>query len=201
MKAFEGLMLNFNFKYLALCGIIAPLIAYTFIALAIMQMPQFSWTQNALSDLGVWKNSALTFNLGLMLAALIQITFAASLCRYFNKPLGRIGVIIYLISSIALLLIGVYPESAGRIHFYVALSFFTLAPIYLIFLAASLIKECGEFSFGIITIFLAILAILPWLLYLQVLNVSGVAIPELLSTIPASIWNITTAIKLYRKAS
>ena len=40
-------------KISGVCGTIAPIVAFTFILLAILNFPQFSWTENALSDLGV----------------------------------------------------------------------------------------------------------------------------------------------------
>ncbi|MCS7385186.1 MAG: DUF998 domain-containing protein [archaeon GB-1867-005] len=186
-------------KYFAICGFIAPAIAYSSIALAIMQMPHFSWFKNALSDLGVWKSSAYIFNFGLILAGAIQIIFTFSLSNYFNGLIGVIGSTFYFASSTSLALIGVFPESAGRIHFYVSLSFFTLTPISLIFFAISLIKECREIKLGAATLILAVLAIFPWLIPWKTYGIHGVAIPELLSSISASIWNIHTALKLYRR--
>jgi len=40
-------------KISGVSGIVTPIVAFTFISLAIVYSPQFSWTENALSDLGV----------------------------------------------------------------------------------------------------------------------------------------------------
>ncbi len=181
---------------LLLLGIISPITAYTSISLAIINAPWFSWRKNALSDLGVWGNSAIIFNSGLMISAITQIAFIVGLSLHYTKALSRAGSAVYLLASIMLFLIGLYPESAGKIHFYVSLLFFILTPTSLIVLSASLIKEYGFIRFGLATLLIAILSFSPWLIPWRSLDVRGVAIPELLSTIPVSAWNIYVALKL-----
>ncbi len=187
-----------KFKFLILCGIFSPLIAYSSIALAILNMPHFSWIRNALSDLGVWRDSANIFNYGLMISAIIQLLFIFGLGIVYRRILIRIGLIFYAIATMFLFLIGFYPESVGRIHFYVSFLFFILTPLSLIVTSTFLIKEYREIKFGIITLLLAFSSYIPWLFPWKAMNISGIAIPELLSTIPISIWNIYNSILIIK---
>ncbi|MEM4733673.1 MAG: hypothetical protein QXD70_04005, partial [Candidatus Bathyarchaeia archaeon] len=52
-------------KISGICGLLTPLMAFSCIFLAIYFAPEFSWTHNALSDLGVMPGvTAALFNYG-----------------------------------------------------------------------------------------------------------------------------------------
>jgi len=88
---------------------------------------------------------ATLFNSGLIIGALLDIIFAVGLMQILQKRIiGFIGAFIFLLADISLFAIGVFPETAGRIHFYVSVAFFSLFPISMLLIGASMIKETSE---------------------------------------------------------
>jgi len=76
-----------------LCGVIVPVVAFSCIFIAISLSPWFSWTENALSDLGVG-GAAWVFNSGLMVGGILTMVFAVGLWAAFRKrSLGRVGAV------------------------------------------------------------------------------------------------------------
>ena len=59
----------------ALFGVVGPLVAYFFIGLSIILSPWFSWSTDALSDLGhsVKSDVASLYNFGLLLAGFLLV--------------------------------------------------------------------------------------------------------------------------------
>src|SRR3972149_1819637 len=83
-------------------GILAPLFGFIFVGLAIASYPQFSWVDNALSDLGVvpGATSAL-FNFGLYLSGLFFFIFSAGLGAHPGGRMGgNIGGAIFVLASL-----------------------------------------------------------------------------------------------------
>jgi len=192
-------------KIAGLCGIIAPLVALLFISLAISNsLSWFSWTENALSDLAGTKataTAAVSFNSGLIIGAVLGIIFAAGLMQIlWKRVLGFIGAFIFALAVISLFAIGVFPETAGHIHLYVSVAFFTLFPISLFFIGTSMIKESSERTLGFATILFGIFAVMsaaPIILA----RVDDVGVHELLVALSGSVWAIVFGIKLYRQSS
>jgi len=183
-------------KFALLCGVISPLISLSFIALAIAYTPRFNWFTWALSDLGVHE-AALIFNPGLIIGGILAITFAIGLMQVLRKQvLGLVGAFTLVLSSINLCAIGVFPESAGRIHFYVSLAFFVLLAISLLLIGASLIQESSQRYLGLFTILTVVVAVVTVLAVPH----EGAAIPEIIAALAASVWAVVTSIKLYKSA-
>lgn len=174
-----------------LCGIAAPTVALSCIFLSISLSPWFSWSANALSDLGVGE-AAWAFNSGLMAGGILTMVFAAGLLTTFRKrALGCAGAMLLFLDAIALFGIGVFSEAAGDIHFYLSVAFFALFPLSVFLLGAGAIMA-GSKKFGSFTIVDGVLAILPW-----VFSWDGVAIPEAISALVASIWIVAEGARLY----
>jgi len=174
-----------------LCGVATPVVAFLCIFLAISLSPWFSWSANALSDLGVGE-AASVFNSGLMAGGILTMVFAAGLSMAFRgRALGRVGAVLLFFDAIALFGIGLFSEAAGVIHLYFSVAFFVLFPISLFLLGASAIVA-GSKKFGIFTIAAGILAALPW-----AFSWEGVAIPETISALVASTWSVTQGARLY----
>jgi hypothetical membrane protein len=164
---------NFIYRRIgAASGIIAPIIAFVCILTAITSYPTFSWTNNALSDLGVVSDlTALLFNFGL-----------------FRKSwVGKIGSIVFGAATIALIAISVFNENFSPTHYLVSVAFFTLAPIALFILTFGfwLSHQRGMAAF---TVAIGVAAALPWILLFIFNYVPNVAIPEFLSALVVSIW-------------
>ena len=174
-----------------LCGVAAPAVAFSCIFLAISMSPWFSWSANALSDLGVGE-SALVFNSGLMAGGILTMVFAAGLFVTFRgRALGRVGAVLLFFDAVALFGIGLFSEAAGEIHSYFSVTFFVLFPISLFLLGAGAVMV-GSKKFGSFTIVDGVLAVIPW-----VFSWDGVAIPEAISALVASIWIMAEGARLY----
>lgn len=174
-----------------LCGVAAPAVAFSLIFLAISLSPWFSWSANALSDLGVGE-AAWVFNSGLMAGGILTMVFAAGLLITFRgRALGRVGAVLLFFDAVALFGIGLFSEAAGEIHSYFSVTFFVLFPISLFLLGAGAVMV-GSKKFGSFTIVDGILAALPW-----AFSWDGVAIPEAISALVASIWIIAEGARIY----
>lgn len=185
----------------SISGILTPIIAFTCISLAINYSPKFSWADNALSDLGVQEGiTAPLFNYGLIISGILAFIFALGLFTLLKeKKLGGIGALLFIIDTLALIAIGVFPESAGVIHFYVSVLFFMLFPIANLIIFATFMLS-GETKIGIFTILVAVAAAAPWIWQFTIKFGSNVAIPETISALSASTWIIVLGFKMLRKA-
>jgi hypothetical membrane protein len=110
------------------------------VAVGISLSPWFSWTSDALSDLGHPRHaSALAFNAGLIASGLLYMVFALSLVRVL--PRGRLeaaAALCLALGGLSLSLIGVVNESFGAPHFVVSFTYFMFVPLGMAFLAFSL---------------------------------------------------------------
>jgi len=187
-------------KIAGLCGIVGPLIAISSIALAISySLSWFSWTENALSDLGAKGTAVALFNYGLIIGGLLSIIFAVGLMRVLWKSiLGYVGTFILILADASLVAVGVFPETAGPIHAYVSVVFFTLLPISLLFIGASMIKGKSERNFSFATILIGVFAAAS-IATVIFIPMKGVAIPEILASLSGSAWSIVCGIKLYKQ--
>lgn len=176
-------------------GILSPITAYLFIFIAIQNAPWFSWTKNALSDLGAVKPSQIYFNIGLILAGILMLIFTIGLNFKFKSIICKIGALILTLDAISLIGIGIFHEKYGRIHLYFSIAFFILYPIGSLIIGGKLALTRKNLKFGVISILTAIAAIATWTIPWKNFNITGVAIPEALSSLFASTWSIYTAIK------
>jgi len=191
-------------KIAGLCRIICPLAALSFIALAISySLSWFRWTENALSDLAgtqATATAAAIFNSGLIIGAILGIIFTAGLMQVLRKHiLGFVGTFILLLADISLFAIGVFPETAGRVHTYVSVAFFMLFPISLFFIGASMVKETSERILGFATVLFGMFAVVSAAPIVPV-RVNDVGIHELLAALSGSAWSIVFGFELCRQS-
>ncbi len=180
-----------------LCGVLTPIVVLTLILLAIHYSPWFSWTENALSDLGVQGIAAILFNSSLIIGGALTIIFAIGVREtLLNKALGRIGMLIFILDAAMLCAIGIFPETAGDIHLYVSVAFFVLLPISLFLIGVSMMQEGSERKYGLFTIIAGIVAATVWMFQWE-----AVAIPEMIAALAVSVWSIMLGIKLFKQAS
>jgi len=184
----------------AISGISAPIVAIICILWAITTYPAFSWTNNALSDLGIVPGiTQWLFNGGLCIAGGLVLIFTIfGLHHYVNKTwTGRTGTGIFGVASIMLVLIGVFNESFVPVHFMVAIAFFILVPTAL-FILTSHFYQTRQYTIASFTVTIAIIAVLPWILQLTLPYVSNVAIPETISALSISAWTISLSTKIHK---
>ena len=184
----------------ALIGIAVPILAFTCILTAIASYPAFSWTNNALSDLGVVPGiTSQTFNFGLFISGVLAFTFAIiGLFAYFNtNKVGKAGALTFAAATIALTAIGIFNESFKPTHFIVSVLFFTILPIALWVITAGLYLK-REPKLAVFTVLASIAAATPWILFYTIHYVPNVAIPEFISSLAGSIWLIVISYKMLK---
>ena len=142
-------------KIAGICGILIPITCFTFIELAILQSPWFRWTQHALSDLGVEGISAIFFNSGMIIAGILALIFSIGLIRILSN---KTGAYILCLSSIALIGIGLFPETIFTIHFIVSASFFVSLVISFLIIGLTIKQGQFERKMGVLASIFAIIA-------------------------------------------
>ncbi|RLI32911.1 hypothetical protein DRO56_02735 [Candidatus Bathyarchaeota archaeon] len=178
-----------------LCGLVVPVLVFSLIFLAIHYSPWFDWRRNALSDLGVDGVAALLFNSGLIVGGLLLLPFSIGVVRVLPRGvLSLLGVVLLVLSTLSLCGIGLFPETAGRVHLYFSIAFFVLLPLSFIFMGVSELRHPNMRSEGILIILVAISAALIW-----TLPWSSVAIPEAASALLGYILVAVKALELIRE--
>lgn len=184
----------------ATSGFATPLLAFTCILIAIASYPAFSWTDNALSDLGIILGiTGPVFNFGLYGSGLFAVGFAVfGLLIYFRDSwMGKIGAFMFMATGFALMGIGFFPENVAPYHYLFSVAFFVILPI-------SLFVITGAFAFkrqkkmALFTLLTAIAAATPWILYFAIRYVHGVAIPEFVSGIAGSVWVVILSYEMFK---
>ena len=184
----------------AYSGIIAPLIAFTCILFAIASYPQFSWANNALSDLGIVPGlTALLFNFGLVASGFFAFLFASlGLFNYFGGTLlGKVGAESFEAASLALMGIGIFNESFQGTHYILSVAFFVLAPIS-VFILTCAFWVAHQRGMAVFTVSVGVAAALPWLLLFAFNYVPNVAIPEFISGLAVSAWTVLLSKKILK---
>src|SRR5512139_2925787 len=125
-----------NAKRLAgICGLLTPTITLTLIFISIALSPWFSWHDNALSDMGV-SATPNPFNGALLLGGVLYGIFVIGFLRWqgVKSRLAKVAAVPLCAGAIGLFLVGVFTEDAGRIHYYVAATYFLATPLaYVLF--------------------------------------------------------------------
>ncbi len=146
-------------KYTCYGGLLSFAVSYIFIAWSVSVNPWFSLFRNALSDLGrVGLDTAYIFNTGLVLAALISLTYLPCLLAFFNSRIGHMTVGVFLVAVFHLLLIGVFPEGTSP-HGFVSYEFFVLMTVTMFLAGVSLIVE-GVPKYGFLLVLIFVLSLL-----------------------------------------
>ena len=177
--------------YYALCGLLGPLIAIISIAVAIVFSPWFSWESNALSDLGhpSYSDVAPLFNFGLLLCGFLVIFYSITSFRIHAKYTSYILVLV----GFMLQLVATFNEVYGLLHSQVSVLFF----VALCFASVSYVVE----KRSVLAFAALIIGIVSWILYGIDIYRSGIAVPEIVSLIAASIWVMLSALRIYGSKS
>ena len=146
-----------------------------FIAIAIALSGWFNIYRNALSDLGHSAKSSVApiFNFGLSLGGMLMVVVGTRYFLSFFKPLG----IATIFSGYSLVLVAVFNEAYGRIHWWASLTFFaSLATLLSMYIAIE--KSLVKRVFASASLIIAIAA---WVSHIVYRVPPGAAIPELIS--------------------
>jgi len=183
-------------------GILAPMVGFTCIFLAMAFYPQYSWTENSLSDLGGRGGvSAVLFNSGLILTGILAFVFALGLFIFLSEDaLGRISAFILALATLALIAIGIFPQHVRPIHYYASVAFFVFLPLSMFFIGAAFLRTT-RMKLGLSTFLTAIVVAVVWMIQFSRPFGSDVAIPETISALLASMWSIVLGFKMLKQAS
>jgi len=157
-----------TFTTLGIVGVVIPLV---FIGVAILYSPWFDVANNALSDLGhaMRSSAASIFNLGLCLGGFIVGTHAV----YYMINVDKLFGLLLTSSGFNLILIAVFDEVYGTLHFIVSVIFFLMLAVFLV---------VYSIRFKSVTAIAAvIISLVIWFLHFVCDIPKGAAIPELVS--------------------
>jgi len=184
-----------NVRILRLCGffgMLTPVVGFIMVFLAISQAPWFSWTLNALSDLGVDGFEAVLFNSGLPLTGAVMMMFSAGLFELTKgSTVGRAGSAVHLASAVLLILIGVINETIKPWHYVVSFAFFASLAVMLAIMGVYHWRANMK-RFTILAWSAAALGIVIWMLPWR-----GVALPEAISAVCVSVWQVSLGYWMY----
>ena len=180
------------------CGIIGSALITILVLFATLLSPWFSWEQNALSDLGVGE-VALIFNVAVFFGGLLNLIFSIGVKEYLEKTKKSFfGVAFLMIASISLTLVGIFTIDFPIIHALVALSFFLLSPLALLLIGLNFKdNQTKNLSITLGSLSLAAILLLPIALIVLPIQ-AGFAIPEIIHSIILGIWTIIIATKMLR---
>ncbi len=161
---------------LVISSVAAPLAA---IAVAAALSGWFDVFSNALSDLGHATRSAVApvFNTGLSLGGLLMSIVAVKLLTRLSKTLAAI----LALDGYALILVAVFDEVYGRLHFAVSVLFFALLGAAVLYYGFA--SKSAKLRIAALALFTAALA--SWIAHLAYKTPRGAAVPELVSVIAA----------------
>ncbi len=175
-----------------LCGLITPVFTLTLIFISIALSPWFSWHDNALSDMGVSATPNF-FNAALLIGGLLYLVFTIGFVRWqgLHSRWHTLGAAVLIAGAVGLLLVGVFTENAGRIHYYVAATYFLATPLaYILFGMAWLRRRARLMGW------LTIAAGLAALLMITVVPHKRIAVPEILATLILASWTFALGLKM-----
>jgi len=173
-----------------ICGILLPITVFICIGFAIANSPWFNWTLHALSDLGAEGISAIFFNSGMILGGILAFIFSYGLTKTLSNKIGAYAL---SLSALALVGIGVFPETIATPHFVTSAAFFILITLSLLALGLTIKKSEFERHMSGLAALFAVFALGAVFLLLPF---KGIAIPESVVCFPAFIWCMIFGIKM-----
>jgi hypothetical membrane protein len=177
-------------KIAGACGILLPVVIFTSLGFSISLSPWFTWTQHALSDLGIEQTSAFIFNNGMILGGILALVFSFGLMKILAR---KLGAYILALSSLALIGIGIFPETIFPLHFLTSASFFILLAFSLLVIGVTSGYNSFEKNIGVYAIVLVVIALGSTVF---LIHFDGIAITEAFSCFPAFIWCSIVGIKM-----
>ena len=167
-------------------GISAIVLAFITIIVTVSVHDWFSWTNNALSDLGaIGTDYAAIYNWGMIVTGGLGIVFGIGLTKYFNDWIPIFGSGIFILGMFFLSLVGWF-ESGTEPHVTVSWLFFGITAIGIFIIGVGeTIKKKKEGIAVLIIIFVGFI-----LAYWTAQTYSGAAMPEMVGAIGFSIFTL-----------
>ncbi len=170
-----------------------PVVLIVFLATAISFNPWFSFTKNALSDLGSSKaRYPFIFNSMLILIAAMGVMFSASFYVRAKNDCEKLSACIICGAMISLAFVGIFPEETV-FHFPAAFSFYILSGVGALVYAPGAWRKNKSIAIFAFTVLPA--TILAFLLS----PFRGIAIPELIGASFIIGWILAIAVFILNK--
>jgi hypothetical membrane protein len=195
-------------KFAGVCGVASPLVVLVCIFAAASLSPWYSWTYNYISDIGghpgdrpVWSvhgAASILLNIGLIAAGLMGVAFAFVLrgIKALGTPCGRLGSSLFLLDMVALMSVGIFPESTGGPHGVAAVSLFVLIPLSLIFMGIGLRETSDEKRFAVLVLLLGLASFLSFALFALPRPYGQNGVVELIPSICTGTFSISFGFRL-----
>jgi len=172
---------------------LTPPVALLGIGTAIMQSPWFSFSENALSDLGI-SNAANIFNATLIISGLLSMFMATGMLTAFRgETVKRAGAAIFILAGAALVCIGVFHEGYSPHHYIFSVMFFVLMPIAIMTISLPMLIKAGTRKLGYLSLAMVFIAIIAWVIPWGM----GIAVPEAIAAAAGCRWIIVSGARLY----
>jgi hypothetical membrane protein len=110
----------------------------------------------------------------------------------------KIGLLILAWSAISLFSIGLFPETVGDIHLMASISFFLSFPIGILAYSIGLYLSKHGKMLMYLGLIVLVASIIIWFYPWESIGVTGVAIPEFLSSLFGVLWLLTFSYKILR---
>jgi hypothetical membrane protein len=172
------------------CGILLPVVIFTCLGLSVASSPWFTWTQHALSDFGIQESTAFLFNYGMIIGGLLAFIFSLGLMRILAN---KIGAFVLALSSLALIGVGIFPETVFTIHFLTSSSFFILLAFGLLIIGVTSGYNAFERTIGLLAMVLVLIALGSTVF---LFHFDGIAVTEAFCCFPAFIWCAIVGVKM-----
>ena len=167
-------------RFVAAFGAVATLSALGGIALAILLDPNFSWTADALSDLGVRDGSAPAFNWGLIAGGAAGVCYAAGLGRA-GRP---VRALLLALAMVAMAGVGLF-DLTEPLHGPAAIGFYGL--VTLVFAVDGWVRRGA--ATGRVALAFAPVHVAVWATFVAGWwPVTGLALPELPGALMLAAW-------------
>ena len=167
-----------------LLGAVATLLALGGIAAAVRLDPTFSWTSDALSDLGVREPSAPVFNWGLILGGAVGAGYAVELRRALDSAVAALRAAVFALAMVAMAGVGAF-DLTEPLHGPAAIGFYGL--VTLAFAVDGVARRgttTGRLALAFVPVHVAV-----WATYAAGWwPVTGLALPELPGALALAAW-------------
>lgn len=181
---------------LAWAGVAGSLVGFAAVLLAALLSPAFSWTADAVSDLGA-PGAAVPWllNGGLVASGLVSLAFAWVIWRVADHPVQRVGAAAFALAMASLGLVGLFPLGTD-LHGPAALAYFGLATVTLWVHGTGTVLA-GAPRRGLASVWLGILHVVSWVAWAAGFGPGpGLAIPEMVGSILFFAWVLLTTLAL-----
>lgn len=181
---------------LAWSGVAGSLVGFAAVLLAALLSPRFSWTADAVSQLGA-PGAAVPWvlNGGLVASGLVSLPFARAVWRDGAHPVQRLGAAAFALAMASLALVGLFPVGTDA-HAPAAIAYFGLATVTLWVHGTGTVLA-GAPRRGLAAIWLGIVHVLSWVAWAAGLRPGpGLAVPEMVGSVLFFAWVLLATLAL-----